>query len=127
MLKIDTSKPLAEIQANGDPIEIGKEIVTIASTIATAIAKDGNLGKIKAMLMLKMIGMVFSDDDYIADIVDGALGDAIVSTEPLEGETEEETRARANLMAIQKYTKARPIKVDGDYNRIEDESEDDEE
>lgn len=127
MLKIDTSGKFAEVQASGDAMDLGKEIVMIAMSIAHAIAKDGTTGRIQAMVMLKTIGTLLSDDACIANCLDDALDDGIIAINPIEGETEEETRKRASIMAMQKFMEARPIKVDGDYNVIEDEIEDDNE
>lgn len=130
MLKIDTSGKYAEVQASGDAQELGKELIMIASSLAGAIAKDGVMGKVHAMVMLKTVGMILSDDDYIESIVNGGIEDGVVSVRPNEGETEEQTKARATLMALQKFTKYRPIKVDENYNIVNEEneeSEDDEE
>ena len=127
MLKIDTSGEYAEVQASGDAQELGKELIMIASSLAEAITKDGVMGKVHAMVMLKTVGMILSDDDYIGTIINGGIEGGVVTVRPNEGETEEQTKARAQLMALQKFTQYRPIKVDENYNIINEESEDDEE
>lgn len=127
MLKIDTSGEYAEVQASGDAQELGKELIMIASSLAEAIAKDGVMGKVHATVMLKTVGLMLSDDNFIATIINGGIENGVVAINPREGESEEQTRARAKLMAIQKFTQYRPIKVDENYNVIDEESEDDEE
>ena len=119
MLKIDTSGEYAEVQASGDAQELGKELIMIASSLAEAIAKDGVMGKVHATVMLKTVGLMLSDDNFIATIINGGIENGVVAINPREGESEEQTRARAKLMAIQKFTQYRPIKVDENYNIIE--------
>lgn len=126
MLKIDTSGKFAEVQASGDAQELGKELIMVASSLAGAIAKDGVMGRVHAMVMLKTVGTILSDDDYIEAIINGGIEDGIISVRPNEGETEEQTKARATLMALQKFTQNRPIKVDENYNIIDEEDEDEE-
>lgn len=126
MLKIDTSGEYAEVQASGDAQELGKELIMIASSLAEAIAKDGVMGKVHATVMLKTVGLMLSDDNFIATIINGGIENGVVAINPREGESEEQTRARAKLMAIQKFTQYRPIKVDENYNIIDEEDEDEE-
>lgn len=126
MLKINTEGEYAEIQVKGDAQEIGKELLSVTASIATTIAKSGAMGKIQAIVMMKAVGTALCDDEFIHAVVEeGLLEDGISSTEPMDDESDEDTRARSLVEAMKKFTKARPIKVDENYNVIE-ESEDEE-
>lgn len=122
MIRFDTSNEYAEVQAEGDVREIANDIIMLTFSIARGMVQNGDL--LNGVALLALVGGVLSDEEAIAEVlINGKLDDSISSTTPLEGEDEDATKARAMANAMQKFTQSNPIKVDGDYNRIEEEEE----
>lgn len=122
MIRFDTSNEYAEVQAEGDVREIANDIIMLTFSIARGMVQNGDL--LNGVALLALVGGVLSDEEAIAEVlINGKLDDSISSTTPLEGEDEDATKARAMANAMQKFTQHKPIKVDGDYNRIKEEED----
>ena len=125
MLKIDTTGEMGRIEASGSTDELIKDFVTAIASIARGMVQHGDIAS--AILLPTIVGGMLTDEEFIREIVlDDNFDQAIVSVTPEEGESDEHAEARAMMEAMQKFSKIRPIKVDGDYNIINDEEGDDE-
>ena len=126
MLKIDTSGEYGEIQASGDVKELANDIITITFSIARGMMQNGDF--LSGTLLVFLVSQALTDEEILSDVlISGKLDDAISATSADKEEDEESAKMRAQLNAIQKFTKMRPIKVDGDYNVIKEDDDDAEE
>ena len=122
MLIVDTSKEYAEVHAEGDVRDIAHDLIMITFSIARGMIQNKDF--VSGMLLPLLVGNVLTDEDALGEIlIGGKLDDSISSTTPLEGEDDATTQARAMANAMQKFTQHNPIKVDGDYNRIEEDED----
>jgi chromosome condensin MukBEF complex kleisin-like MukF subunit len=126
MLKIDTSGEYGAIQASGDVKELANDIITITFSIARGMMQNGDF--LSGTLLVFLVSQALTDKEILSDVlISGKLDDAISATSADKEEDEESAKMRAQLNAIQKFTKMRPIKVDGDYNVIKEDDDDAEE
>lgn len=118
MIKVDTEGQFASVQAGGTTEELIKELIMITTSIARGISEKDMIG---ALYLIATVGRILSDEDYIASVlIDDEFGKGMVSVTKEDGETDEQAEARAMMEAMSKFSKLRPIKVDGDYNIVED-------
>lgn len=122
MLIVDTRGEFASIQAGGSIDELAKEITTIVASVANGISKQSLPS---AIMLIGMVAGILNDDDFVsAVLLDKEFEKGLVSVIKNDDETDEQAELRARLEALSKFSKLRPIKVDENYNVINDEEED---
>ena len=122
MLIIDTRGDFASIQAGGSIDELVKEITMIVASVANGISKQSMPS---AILLLATVAGILNDDDFVSSVLlDKDFEKGVVSVIKDDDETDEQAELRARLEALSKFSKLRPIKVDENYNVINDEEED---
>ena len=123
MLKIDTSGDYAEIEIGGSAEELYSELVMVVASVCSGIAKQNFMA---GMLLLARVTAMLNNEEFITDVMLGhAFDNATSTTTQREGESLEDARKRAAFEAMQKFTQQRPIKVDENYNMIDEEEEED--
>ena len=123
MLIVDTRGEFASIQAGGSIDELAKEITTIVASVANGISKQSLPS---AIMLIGMVAGILNDDDFVsAVLLDKEFEKGLVSVIKEDDETDEQAELRARLEALSKFSKLRPIKVDENYNVINDEEEED--
>ena len=122
MLIIDTRGDFANIQAGGSIDELIKEITMIVASVANGISKQSLPS---AILLIATVAGILNDEDFISSVLlDKDFEKGVVSVIKDDDETDEQAELRARLEALSKFSKLRPIKVDENYNMINDEEED---
>ena len=123
MLIIDTRGDFASIQAGGSIDELVKEITMIVASVANGISKQSLPS---AILLIATVAGILNDDDFVSSVLlDKDFEKGVVSVIKNDDETDEQAELRARLEALSKFSKLRPIKVDENYNVINDEEEED--
>lgn len=123
MLVVDTRGDFASIQAGGSIDELVKEIIMIVGSVANGISKQSLPS---AILLIATVAGILNDDDFVsAVLLDKDFEKGIVTVAKEEDETAEQAELRARIEAIAKFSKYHPIKVDENYNVIDDEEEED--
>lgn len=123
MLIVDTRGEFASIQAGGSIDDLVKEITMIVASVANGISKQSLPS---AILLIATVAGILNDEDFISSVLlDKDFEKGVVSVVKEDDETDEQAELRARLEALSKFSKLRPIKVDENYNVINDEEEDD--
>lgn len=123
MLIVDTRGEFASIQAGGSIDDLVKEITMIVASVANGISKQSLPS---AIMLIATVAGILNDEDFISSVLlDKDFEKGVVSVIKNDDETDEQAELRARLEALSKFSKLRPIKVDENYNVINDEEEDD--
>ena len=122
MLKIDTEGRIGRIEASGSTDEIIKDVVTVVASIARGMVQHGDYSS--AILLPTIVGHMLTDELFIKNIVlNDDYDQGIIAITPDEGESDEHAEARAMMEAMSRFSKLHPLKVDGDYNTIDEEED----
>ena len=123
MLIVDTRGEFTSIQAGGSIDDLVKEITMIVASVANGIPKQSLPS---AIMLIATVAGILNDEDFISSVLlDKDFEKGVVSVIKNDDETDEQAELRARLEALSKFSKLRPIKVDENYNVINDEEEDD--
>lgn len=123
MLIVDTRGEFTSIQAGGSIDDLVKEITMIVASVANGISKQSLPS---AIMLIATVAGILNDEDFISSVLlDKDFEKGVVSVIKNDDETDEQAELRARLEALSKFSKLRPIKVDENYNVINDEEEDD--